>query len=79
MGDERLQKLARAYVQKEIPLETYRAQRAELLDSLTAGAAMQPPGQTSDPAEEPVPPWQNWLPVTVASLTLASTLFWILA
>ena len=78
MGDERLQELARQYARDEIPVDTYRAKRAELLDSLTAGAVAQhtiQPGHETEPDEL----WLDWLPLGVAGLALASTLFWILA
>ena len=84
MGDKRLQALARGYARKEIPMESYRAQRAKLLDSLVADATelTDAPPQTEHPApwERELPPaWLSWLPVAVASLTLASALYWILA
>ncbi len=75
MGDERLRELARGYAQNQIPLESYRARRAELLDALTAGTTTSPPGRLG----ESEPPWLDWLPLGVAGLALASTLFWILA
>ncbi len=84
MGDKRLQELARGYARDEIPVETYRAQRAELLDALAAGAAalayVSPQsGHSAAWERDPPPPWLKWLPLGAASLALASTLFWILA
>ena len=84
MGDKRLQELARGYARNEISVETYRAQRAALLDSLAAGAAALAdaplePGPSAAWEREPPPAWLNWLPWGIASLALASTLFWILA
>ena len=83
MGDKRLQELARGYARDEIPVETYRAQRAALLDSLAAGAAaisnVRPHAGHSAAGEREPAPWLKWLPLGVASLALATTLFWILA
>ena len=82
MGDKRLQELARLYARNEIPVETYRAQRAALLDSLAAGAAhrsnVPPPSGHPAAGEREPPPWLKWLPLGTAGLALASTLFWIL-
>ncbi len=84
MADKRLQELARGYARNEIPMESYRTQRARLLDSLAADltAIANAAPQTEHPApweREPPPAWLNWLPVAVVSLALASTLYWILA
>ena len=78
MGDKRLQELARQYARDEIPVQAYRARRAELLDSLATNAVVLPPPQPGHVAEAE-PPWLNWLPLGIAALALASTVFWIVA